>query len=305
MPDSAWLHKFKLYVIATRPAFLTVTAVAVLLGWSSALFSGASWSPLNAGLTLLFALCAHAGANVLNDYSDSVSGCDEAPSERISPFTGGSQLIQQGRISVQQTRRLAYALLLVVIPAGLWLTVQTGLALLPIGMLGLFTAWAYSAPPFKLQSRGLGEWAIVMSWLLVSVGSDFVLSKTLQMTSIAASLGFAFLVGNILFLNQFPDIQADAAANKRTWIVRLGADQSRWGYALFSMLCVFWVGLMVYTDHLPTHALYALIPLPAQALAFSMLWRYATQPKHLAPAIRLTISSTLLHGLIMAWALWV
>ena len=73
------------HVMATRPAFLSVTAVGVLIGFACAYADGASFWAVPAALTMIFALVAHAGANVINDYYDSVSGCDAANVEPSFP----------------------------------------------------------------------------------------------------------------------------------------------------------------------------------------------------------------------------
>ena len=41
-----------------------------------------------------------------------------------------------------------------------------------LGLAGLLLGWAYSAPPLKLVSRGLGEPAVAASWLAVIVGAE-------------------------------------------------------------------------------------------------------------------------------------
>ncbi|MBK7768906.1 MAG: hypothetical protein IPI44_24510 [Sulfuritalea sp.] len=82
------------YFAATRPAFLSVTFVGCLLGLATAAYSGIAIGPALATATLFFALVAHAGANVINDYYDALSGCDGANTERQFPFTGGSRFIQ-------------------------------------------------------------------------------------------------------------------------------------------------------------------------------------------------------------------
>ena len=148
------------YFAATRPAFLSVTFVACILGLACASGSGVALNPASATLTLFFALVAHAGANVLNDYYDSRSGCDAANTERVFPFTGGSRFIQNGVISERAAGAFGYALLAAVVPAGLWLTWHSAPGLILVGLLGLLVGWAYSAPPLKLQSRGMGEFAI-------------------------------------------------------------------------------------------------------------------------------------------------
>ncbi|WP_413911910.1 prenyltransferase [Candidatus Skiveiella danica] len=143
----------RLLLRMTRPAFLTVTAVACLLGLSTAAACTGGLKVPRALATLLLALVAHAGANVLNDYFDARNGADAANDQGLFPFTGGSRLIQNGAVSVADTGRWAAFLLLALIPLGLWLAVLCGSGLLAIGAAGLFLAWAYSAPPLALMSR--------------------------------------------------------------------------------------------------------------------------------------------------------
>lgn len=296
-------HPLMRYFVAVRPAFLSVTFVGCLLGLATAALSGVTLDPLKATVTLLFALLAHGGANVVNDYYDAKSGCDAANDERVFPFTGGSRVIQNGVLSLQEAGVFGYALLAVVIPAGLWLTAVSGPGLIGIGLAGLLTGWAYSAPPFKLQSRGLGEYGITAAWLLIVVGSDFVQRHELSFAPIASGLGFALLVANVLYINQFPDVKADTQAGKRTLVVRLGVQRARWGYALIALLCYGWVLAMTLLGHLPVVALISLLPAVASFKAAQNLARHAAQPMQLVPGIKLTILAASLHGLLLAAAL--
>jgi 1,4-dihydroxy-2-naphthoate octaprenyltransferase len=296
-------NPFLRYFAATRPAFLSVTFVGVLLGLASAAAAGAQLDPATATLTMFFALVAHAGANVINDYYDSLSGCDAANDGRVFPFTGGSRFIQNGVISQRAIGLYGYGLLAAVIPAGLWLAYISAPGLILIGLLGLLVGWSYSAPPLKLQSRGLGEFGITAGWLLVVVGTDFVQRHGFAFRPIAAGLGFALLVANVLYINQFPDIAADAKAGKRTVVVRLGASGARYGYALIALLCYGWVIAMVATGHLPALALVSLLGAVPSALALRDLWRHAGVPPRLTFAIKLTILAAVVHGLLLAGAL--
>ncbi len=298
------LHNpFLRYFAATRPAFLSVTFVGCLLGLATAVHSGIALGPALATATLFFALVAHAGANVINDYYDAISGCDAANTERQFPFTGGSRFIQNGVLSQRATGMFGYGLLAAVVPAGLWLTAVSDRGLILIGLAGLVVGWAYSAPPLKLQSRGLGEFAITAGWLLVVVGSDFVQRRGFAFLPIAAGLGFALLVANVLYINQFPDVKADAGAGKRTMVVRLGTGPARWGYVLITALAYGWPLLMVLAGRLPLLALVALLPLAASIAAARVLWAGADKPAQLTPALKLTILSASAHGLLLAIAL--
>jgi 1,4-dihydroxy-2-naphthoate polyprenyltransferase len=291
------------YFAATRPAFLSVTFVGVLVGLAAAVYSGVQVDAAQATLTMFFALVAHAGANVINDYYDAKSGCDAANTERVFPFTGGSRFIQNGVLSLRATGRLGYGLLAMVIPAGLWLTAHSAPGLIWIGLAGLAVGWAYSAPPLKLQSRGLGELGITAGWLLVVVGSDFVQRRVFDFAPVAAGLGFALLVANVLYINQFPDVRADASAGKRTLVVRLGVARARWGYAVIGVLCYGWVLALALVGQLPPLALGSLLPAGASLAAMNYLRRHAGEPQLLAPAIKMTIAAASLHGLLLAAAL--
>ena len=153
-------NAFARYLAATRPAFLTVTFAGSLIGLGTAFADGVAIDWARALVTILFALVAHAGANVVNDYFDALNGTDALNTELLHPYTGGSRFIQNGYLSLAEMRRFGYLLLAAVIPGGLWLTLGSGPGLLAIGLAGLLVAWAYSAPPFKLMSRGMGELAI-------------------------------------------------------------------------------------------------------------------------------------------------
>ena len=297
--SNPWLR----YFAATRPAFLSVTFVGCLLGLAGAQLDHIPIDPLKAIVTILFALMAHAGVNVLNDYFDAQNGTDAANTERVFPFTGGSRFIQNGILTERATGMFGYLLLALVVPAGLWLAARSGPGLIGIGLGGLLVGWAYSAPPLQLVSRGLGEVAITAGWLLVVSGTDFVQRHGLSFTPVAAGLGFSLLVANVLYINQFPDLKADALAGKRTMVVRLGARRARYGYGALSALCGAWVMAMVFAGALPRLALLALLPLSLSAAAFSVLWKNAGHPPGLAPAIKLTILAAVAHGLTLSVAL--
>lgn len=303
-PDMAGLsHPLPRYFLATRPAFLSATLVAVLLGLAGGYSEGLALQWGAAALTLLFALVAHAGANVINDYYDALNGTDDANVERVFPFTGGSRFIQNGVLSLQQTAIFGAILLLSVIPAGLVLAMQAGSSLLLTGALGLFILWAYSAPPFRLASRGLGEVAVAAGWLLVILGTDQVQRGGWAFMPLASGLSYALLLANLLYINQFPDRRADATAGKRTLVVRLGARRARWGYLLLALAAHGWLLAGVVVGWLPEVALVAMFASPLLLHAAQGLWLHAEEPARLAPAIRLTILGLLLHGLLLAGAL--
>jgi 1,4-dihydroxy-2-naphthoate octaprenyltransferase len=291
------------YFAATRPAFLTASLMACLIGLAIAWHGGLVFDVPLALVTLLFALLAHAGANVLNDYYDALNGTDAQNTERVFPFTGGSRFIQNGVLTLAQTARFGYALMFCVILAGLWLMASSSPQLLYIGLAGLFIGWAYSAPPFWLNSRGLGELCVAAGMLTITVGADFVQRKSFAAAPFIAGLSYALLATNLLYINQFPDRTADTAAGKLHWVARLPVQQARWGYVLIVALAYIWLLSSVLLGWLPALALLALLALPLSVQAARLLLRHAAQPQQLGGAIKLTITALIAHGALLALGL--
>ena len=295
--------RLSLWIAATRPAFLSVTAVGVLLGLACAIHDQTFRSLPLAIITFLFAVLTQAGANVVNDYYDAISGCDAANDDRISPFTGGSRFIQNGLLSEAKTRLFGYALLGLVIPAGLWLINQSGTTLLRIGLAGLFAAWSYSATPFKLQSRGLGELTIMLAWFMVVIGSDYVQSQSLSPTALYAGLAYAPLVANVLFVNQIPDRIADGSVGKNTLIVRYGPTFAPWGS--LTLYAIAYTALLagIAQQQLPAWTVLSLCSVIPAGISIKALFTDPVHPEKLRIAIPLTILNCLLFGLLLAISL--
>lgn len=285
---------------ATRPAFIGVSVIACALGIANAHHTGLAVQGSLAFGTMLAAALAHAGANVLNDYYDALNGTDAANEARVSPFTGGSRMIQNGALGLNATRHLAYSLFLPVVPLGMFISWQVGPGLLWIGAAGLAIGWAYSARPLQLMSRGLGEIGIVLAWCLMVVGADFVQRGAFNAQAGQLGLMWGLSVASILCINQFPDLQADALAGKRTLVVRLGPKLAVGVYVLLLATSYGLFGYLAASHHWSVHSALVLLPMVMSGAAAYDLFRYAHHPQHLRRAIVQTIlANHLLGGVVV------
>ncbi|MEW6445923.1 MAG: prenyltransferase [Pseudomonadota bacterium] len=292
------------YILATRPPFLLAALIAAVIGLATAVYAGASFHPWLAAITLIGAVTVHAGINVFNDYYDALNGTDAINMERLYPFTGGSRFIQNGVLDARETRDFALLLFGLTALIGIGLTVWTGLGLVWVGLAGLLIGWAYSAPPLALNSRGLGELSVALGFgLLMPLGADMVQRHAFDPLPMLAGLPYALLVANLLYINQFPDRLADAAAGKRHWVVRLGPDKARWGYILMALAAYAILILEWAWGALPDWALLGLLPIPLSIFASLALLRHAASPDRLGTAIRMTIAAALSHGALLSLGL--
>jgi 1,4-dihydroxy-2-naphthoate octaprenyltransferase len=293
-------NPFARYLLATRPAFLSITVVGCLLGFATAVAEGVGFDWRFALATLWLALLAHGGINVLNDYCDHLNGTDACNTQRIYPYTGGSRFIQNGVLSPRQMRMFAIALFAATIAGGVWLLSMVGTGLFWIGLAGLAIGWAYSAPPLKLNSRGVGELCVAMGILLVVPGADYVQRGTFAPLPWLAGAPYGLLAASILYINQFPDRAADRNSGKLHWVARLQPATAAWGYGLILLLAALALVSEVLLDVLPLAAAGVLVAWIPAMLAWRQLRRFAATPERLAPAIKRTLLAAHALPLLLA-----
>ena len=115
---------------------------------------------------------------------------------------------------------------------GLFLAAERGWGLLGIGAVGVALSLAYSAPPLRLVHRGLGEPVTALGFgPVMAVGTYFACAGRWSWQPVLASIPVALLIALVLYVNQVPDRAGDAAAGKRTLIVRFSPAQVQAGYA--------------------------------------------------------------------------
>lgn len=291
------------WLAATRPGFLSITVVAVLAGLATAAADGIRIDLPRAALVLLGALLAHAGANLVNDFHDRFADADNT--ERLFPFTGGSRMIQDGRLGAGSVALFGYGLLGAVVALGVGLALAGRPQLWVLGGAGLLLAIAYSAPPLRLSGRGLGEFVVAAAWLLVVVGADLAQRGGWSALPAVAGLPVALLIAAILHANGFPDRSADAAAGKRTIVVLLGARRAAWAYLGLVLAAYLWLVAAVLAGALPARALLGLLALPWSLFAARGLVTQAGRgpTRLLLPALRASIAAAHVHGLAIAAAL--
>lgn len=130
---------------AIRAPFLLASLLPVALGLAAARSAGVVLDPALALITLVAAALLHAGINVLNDVIDARNGTDAINVDRVSPFTGGSRMIQDGVYTEAELLRMTGVLFGAAIVAGGYLVLHAGAWLAVLGGVGVLLGWGYSA----------------------------------------------------------------------------------------------------------------------------------------------------------------
>ena len=288
---------------ALRAPFFVGTLVPAAFGAAYARYSGYPFNWGLFGLTMLGTALANAGCNLANDYFDHRSGDDLLT--RATPFSGGSKVIQEGLLSPAQVRNAGIVSLSLCAAIGLYLNAVTGgRTLLVVGIIGIIIAWFYTAPPLRFGSRsGVGEIVCVLGCgPVIAFGAYFVQAKAITWSGLVAGLPIGLLMGLVLFINEFQDVEADAAAGKRTLVVVMGtrAAGRMLGVTLAATYSL--IAVLVLTRVLAPASLFVLATLPVAGFAAVRTRRFHADGPRLLPANAAIVLTHLASGVIMTLA---
>ncbi len=234
-------NTLKYWAAVVRAPFLTATIAPILLGSAIAYkqFGSFDWEIF--WLVMFGGIFAQIGTNNINDYFDHRSRNDEM-NKLASPFNGGSRSIQSGLITPTNMLLLSIGFFSATFFIGLEMNNQFfngdwNSPLMYLGYLGLFLGIMYTGF-LKLAYNGLGDLAVFIGFgPLMVYGAAFMQNQAVAPTqtidpvaTLLYSVPVGIFIALVLFINCFQDYNADKAANKNSWVVKLAGPSDKANY---------------------------------------------------------------------------
>jgi 1,4-dihydroxy-2-naphthoate polyprenyltransferase len=277
-----------LWLRETRANFLVLPFALVAIGGAAASRSGRfGWGSFL--LTLAGVILAHVSVNLFNEYSDWRTGIDEHTMK--TPFSGGSGTLQAGLLRPSAVLAASWGSLAVAFLIGVWLTWMSGWEILPLMAAGGVTILLYTDVFAKL---GIGEPASgITLGSFVVIGTYFVQTGAFDAGIIWASVPPGLLTALLLYLNEFPDADADRAGGRRHLVILLGKRRAAFLYA-FAMGCVYLsIVLGVIVGGLPAGTLAGFATLPFALRAAAITFRSHDDAAKMVPALGANVAVVL------------
>jgi len=285
--------KLKIWFLEIRPQFLLLSVVLAFLGTCIAWYDGA----FHLGYALLaFAglLLTHISVNTLNDYFDYKSGIDLEV--KRTPFSGGSGILPPGSLKPRQVFQLGIGSLLLAVPIGVFFVIETGWQLIPLLIAAALCVVLYT--PVILKTNW-PEWAPgVGLGILPILGLYFIQTGEYSLHAVIASIPSGILVHNLLFINEFPDVEADRKGRRKTTPIVIGRARSSKIYSALTIMVYLWIIGSVIAEIMPLFCLIALLTLPFAIKAIRGSMQYQDMGK-LVPAMANNVLVVLLTQLLL------
>jgi 1,4-dihydroxy-2-naphthoate octaprenyltransferase len=280
-----------------RGPFLILSVVLTLLGVATAHWHGFGnfWHSI---LLVIGVVLAHVSVNLFNELSDWKSRIDEHTVR--TPFSGGSGMLQSGRTTAVGVTWAAYLALLAAGCIGLYFCLVSGWLILWLMICGALAA--------RFYTTHLAKWLIgeLVSGLtlgsFVVIGSHYALTRFMTLDIIYISLVPGILTALLLFLNEFPDAEADRKGGRRHLVIFFGTRTSAMIYAGAVALLFALIAAGPFVQNIPYAALIALATLPLGAAAAFLTVKHHREPQRLVRAQALNVALVILTDLLLAVA---
>nr|MBU1328699.1 1,4-dihydroxy-2-naphthoate octaprenyltransferase [Candidatus Omnitrophota bacterium] len=293
--------RLAIWIKATRAPFLTATLVPVILGTIIAWSETGRFNIVNFILVVTGISFLHTGTNLMNDYFDHRTGNDPL-NKNHTPFNGGSRVIQDRLVKPKGIFLFSLACFIIGSIIGLWINyaLKTNIVLF-MGIIGVFLGIFYTAEPLKIGYLGSGELIVGFCFgPLVVLGAYYVQAMRFSWPAFCASIPVGILVGLILYINEFPDYEADEKTGKRTLVVLLGKEKAVRLYHLLIGLTYASILIFAVFRIIPLYTLAVLLTLPMAFKIINVSGRNYGGVRELLPANSLTIALHMLTGILLS-----
>jgi 1,4-dihydroxy-2-naphthoate polyprenyltransferase len=253
---------FAVWMQASRAWTLGMPFMCISVGAFTALYTAGVLSPWKYLLAAVAAMALQAGANMINDYFDFVSGTD-SPDWRSPENFGPGLVIQRGFLKPEAVFMGGIVSFIVGIALGMVLVYLCGWPVLVLGLIGVFGSYFYTGAPLSLAYRGFGDF---MVFALMGpgyvMGAYYVQALHFSWSAFIASIPIGLLCSGVLQANNLRDIDNDAAHGKRTMAVIIGRVNAVKELRLCNLAAYVLVLFGVITGQFPWLALAIAITIP-------------------------------------------
>jgi 1,4-dihydroxy-2-naphthoate octaprenyltransferase len=281
----------KLWLAAIKPPMYSVAIIPIWVGTAVAFAENRIIHQAIFSTFLMSAILIIAWLNLSNDVFDSETGIDENKAHSLVNLTGNKALI------FWLSNFFLAVGILGILAIAWW---QRDFTVIALVLLCCALGYSYQGPPFRLGYQGLGEIICFVTFGPMAVAAAYYSqAQTWSMTCLAASIIVGIATSVILFCSHFHQVKDDAAAGKRSPIVRLGTKRGAklllWlGGSIYGL-----TGLFVLLGIFPVWTLLTFLSFPFALQLFRHVHQYHDQPEKVSNSKFIAVAVHFFSGLLL------
>jgi 1,4-dihydroxy-2-naphthoate octaprenyltransferase len=285
---------------AIRLRFLLASVIAVSNGIAFAFWKNRQIDISNAVLTFGGVICLHASIDLLNDYWDYKRGIDTTT--RRTKFSGGTGVLPENLLKPSTVYSVGLILLLLGSLVGMYFVVIRGIVIALILGFAILAVYFYST---NIVNLGLGEVFVAAKGILIVVGAYYVQTSSIGLGVVYVGIIMGILSASVLFVNSFPDYQADRSGGRRTLVILLGRQRAVkiFPWIILSTYIIILAG--VWFGYLKIYSLGSLLSLPFAVMAIKRLGKSYQDVDQLVSVMGVTVAYSRVTSIVLAVSLFI
>jgi 1,4-dihydroxy-2-naphthoate polyprenyltransferase len=285
---SVWLR-------AIRIRFLLASVIAVSNGLAIAYWKYGIIDPVYAVLTYIGVVFLHASVDLLNDYWDHKRGIDS--STKRTKFSGGTGVLPENLLTPRTVYIAGIIFLILGASIGAYFVAIRGITIAVILSFAVVAIYFYST---RIVNAGLGELFVAIKGAMIVLGTLYVQNAVLEPAALYVGAIVGILSATVLFINSFPDYEADRSKGRHTLVIILGRKT---GSSIFPIFIITAYALIVGGIFLGFTKIYSLVSFASIPVAIKSILSLRKEPESIekiVPAMASAITYSRITGFLLA-----
>ena len=240
-----------------RIRFLLSSVIAVCLGLAINWWQNQTIDVINAALTFAGVIALHASVDLLNDYWDFRRNIDTKT--KRTKFSGGTGVLPEGLLKPTDVYRAGVVALILGAAIGGYFIFVNGITIAIILAFAIISIYFYST---RIVDSGLGEVFVAIKGTMIVLGTYFVQSSEITIEPVLGGMVLGVLSSMVLFVNSFPDFDADKASGRKTLVILLGKKRAASSIWIFPLVAYAIIIAGATSQILPILSLITLLTIP-------------------------------------------
>ena len=297
------IHKINrtifLWFRAIRIKFLLASIIAVTNGIAINYWISGEFDFGYALLTYFGILCLHISVDLLNDYSDYKRGIDT--NTKRTKFSGGTGVIPDNLINSKLIYMAGIIFLILGGLVGLYFVTIKGIIILILLTFAIISIYFYST---NIVNAGLGEIFVAIKGCMIVLGSYYIQSDTINLTSVYVGITVGLLSAVILLVTSFPDYNADKNSGRRTLVILMGKKNSVKLFAIIISITFAMIMSGSIIGIIPVYSVIGLLSMPFAVKAIFKLRKF-NESTQLVSSMGNSIIYSRLCGILLAFSFFI
>jgi len=285
---SIWLR-------AIRIRFLLASVIAITNGLAIAYWKYAAIDPLYAILTYIGVVFLHASVDLLNDYWDHKRGIDSAT--KRTKFSGGTGVLPENLLTPRAVYIAGIIFLVLGASIGAYFVAIRGITIAVILSFAVVAIYFYST---RIVNAGLGELFVAIKGAMIVLGTLYVQNAVLEPTALYVGAIVGILSATVLFINSFPDYEADKSKGRRTLVIMLGRKTASAIFPIFIIAAYALIAVGIFLGFTKIYSLICFASIPFAIKSVLQLIKEPESTEKIVPAMASAVTYSRITGFLLA-----